>query len=165
MPSERSDALNDMVEHAHVRPAAEMLDEVEANAPDSTVVQSGVVCLRERRIEDCDAAVAAVAGLDGVEHGAIVGPVAARLNDDRPFDAKDRLQRCERLFRCIRRRVGPIGRVRECRTRAEDVAMRVTRVQWHSESRCSRIRIGGVTRSHKFSADERDAAGRKCTAL
>jgi hypothetical protein len=41
MPAERPDALNDMVEHVHVRPAAEVLDEVEADAPDSTVVQSG----------------------------------------------------------------------------------------------------------------------------
>ena len=100
---------------SHVRPAAEVLDEVEADAPDSAVVQSGVVGLGEGRIDDRDAAVASAAGLDGVEHGAIVGPVAARLNDDRPFDAEDRLQRRERLFRRIRRRIGPIGRVRECR--------------------------------------------------
>jgi hypothetical protein len=82
-----------MVEHVHVRAAAEVLDEVEADAPDSTVVQSGVVRLGEGRIEDRDAAVASAAGLDGVEHGAIVGPMAARLNDDSPFDAKRRVQR------------------------------------------------------------------------
>ena len=64
-------------------------------------------------------------------------------------------------LRRIRRRVGPIGRVRECRARAEDMAMRVTRVRWHSESRCSRVRIGRVARRHRFSDDERDAAGRR----
>jgi hypothetical protein len=85
--------------------------------------------------------------------------MAARLNDDGPFDAEDRLQRRERLFRRIRRRVGPIGRVREMSPRAEDMAMGVTGVRWHSESRCSRVRIGRVARRHKFSADERDAQG------
>ena len=150
---------------SHVRPAAEMLDEVEADAPDSTVVQSGVVCLGEGRIDDRDAAVASAARLDGVEHGAIVGAMAARLNDDGPFDAEDRVQRRERLFRRIRRRIGPIRRVRECRARAEDMAMGVTRVRRHSESRCSRVRIGRVARRHRFSADERDAAGRRRGAL
>jgi hypothetical protein len=75
MPSERSDALNDVVEYAHVRPAAEMRDEVEADAPYPTVVQRDVIRLGERRIDDRDAAVASAAGLDGVEHGAIVGPM------------------------------------------------------------------------------------------
>ena len=90
MPSERPNALNDMVEHVHVRHAAEMLDEVEADAPDSAVVQRGVVRLGEGRIDDRDPAIAAAAGRDGVEHRAIVGAVAARLNDDGPFDAQDR---------------------------------------------------------------------------
>jgi hypothetical protein len=129
-----------------------VLDEVEADAPDSGVVQRGVVRLGEGRIEDRDAAVASAAGPDGVEHGATVGPMTARLNEDSAFDAEHRVQRSERLFWRIRRRIGPIGRVRECRRRAEDVAMGVTGVPWQSESRCSRVRIGRIARRHKLSA-------------
>ena len=83
--------VNDMVEDIHVRPAAEMLDEVEADASDSTLVQRRVVCLGEGRIDDRDATVSSAAGRDGVEHRAIVGSMAARLNENRPLDAQDRM--------------------------------------------------------------------------
>src|SRR6185295_2079627 len=113
MPSERLNALKDMTEDVHVRHSAQMLDEVEAHAPDAALVQGDVVLLSERPIDDGDPAIPTAARRDGIEHRTVVRAVAARLNDDSPLDTQDLVHRRQAIFGSVRRSVSTTWRVRE----------------------------------------------------
>jgi len=95
VPAHGPDALQHALEEPHVGPAAEMLDEIEAHAAHPAGLEHGVVLVGHGIVDDGDAAVAAVARGDGVERGAVVAAVAARLHDDRALDAEQAMQRGE----------------------------------------------------------------------
>ena len=74
------------------------LDEIEARAAHSTVVQGAQSLSVKRVVDDGDAAVARGVGGDAVEHGAVVGAVAARLHDHGARDAETVVQRASASF-------------------------------------------------------------------
>ncbi len=89
----------------------------------------------ETIVHDRNAPIAFRVGGDAIEHRRIVGAVAARLHDDRAFDAEMRMQRGEHLLRCILRRIAPVRRIGKFRRRPEHVAMRIARARRKLESR------------------------------
>ena len=107
MPAERRDAADHPVEDVHVRGAAKVPHEVEAHAAHAARMQRLQRPLLEGVVDDGDAARRLRRGGDGVEHGGIVGAVAARLHDHGAAEAQVRVQRRQRLLGGVLGRVAP----------------------------------------------------------
>jgi hypothetical protein len=89
-------------------------------------VESVEILVGEVIIDDRNAAVAARVGGNAIEHGGIIGAMAARLHNHRAIDSEMRVQCCQHLLRGIGRRVTPVRRVVKFGRWPEHVAMRVT---------------------------------------
>ncbi len=109
------------------------------------IVERGDVGVGERLVDHRHAGVATRPADERVDHGRVVGAVAARLHEDGARQTETLLQNLEVVDAGVGRRVGAIGGERERVARPEDVAVRVARA-W-------RRREGGGRRA------ARDAAG------
>ncbi len=104
-----------------------MLDEVEARAAHAAIVQRLVFGISKRVVDNADAPdVRRIVG-DGVEHGAVVAAVAARLHDDRAIDAEMAMQCRQHLLGRVLWGVTPVRRIGEFGGRPEHVAVGVGR--------------------------------------
>ena len=138
MPSERPDALQDVVEHAQVRHASQMLHEVEPHAPDPAFVEGVVVLLAERVVDDGDPATAAAARPQSRRASR-----GCRCRGSWP--ARSRPARCQgascnsakALLWGIGRRVRATRCIREGGRGTEDMAMCVGRHRRHRERDCA----------------------------
>ena len=135
MPAERLDLAHHAFQQVEIRHAAEMLDEVEADAPHAGQSHLRIIGRRRLRIDDRHAAVVFRPPCECVEHRAVVAAVARRLHDDGPVDAEMRMQRREILLRRILRRVAPVRCVRKHRAGAEHVTMGIGRSRRELERR------------------------------
>src|SRR5207253_1226582 len=95
------------------------------HAPDSPFLQSGVISLGERLINNGDPAIATAAGGNGIEHRAVVRAMTARLNNHASLNAENFVQGRQALLGGIGGCIGAVGSVRKSRGRTEDMTMRV----------------------------------------
>src|ERR1700730_18806090 len=98
MPSERLNALQNMAEDIQVRHAAQVLDEIEAYAPNPALMQGGVVALGEALIDDGDPAITTAACGNGIQHRTVVCAVTARLNKHGSLNTESFVQDGQALF-------------------------------------------------------------------
>ena len=129
VPIELGRARDEPLELVHVRRAAEMLHEVEADAADAARVQILEILVREGLVDVRDAAIAAAALRDRVEDHGVVDAVAARVHEHGAREPERLLQLNEPLERRVGRRVAAIRRVRIFVAGTEDVAVRVARAR------------------------------------
>src|SRR5260370_25645396 len=115
MPSERPNPLEDTPENIHVRHAAEVLDEIEAHAANSALLQATVVVVGESLIDNGNPAITAAARSNRIEHRAVIGAMTARLNNYGSLNTERFMQGRQALLGSIRRCIGAIGRVRKFR--------------------------------------------------
>ena len=123
MPSERLNALENTAKGIHIGHAAQVLDEIEAHAPDPTFLQTSVISLGERLINNGDPAIATAAGGNGIEHRAVVRAMTARLNNHASLNAENFVQGRQALLGGIGGRIGAVGSVRKFRGRTEHMTM------------------------------------------
>src|SRR5690606_27233706 len=110
------------------------------------VLQSLVV---EAAVDDRHATIVLRTPCDGVEHRAVVGPVAACLDDHRPLDAEPGVKCCQGFLRGVFRRVAAARRIGKYGSGAEDVAMGVATSGGRSEGwRLLALADGGRGRCH-----------------
>jgi hypothetical protein len=125
VPAEFADPVHRPLEQVHVRRAAEVADEVEAHPADPAFVQRPQLGLAVAPVDDGHAAVAVRTPGDGIQHRPVVGPVAARLDDDGTLDAEMGVKCRQRLLGRILGRVAAARGVGEYGTRPEHMAVRV----------------------------------------
>jgi hypothetical protein len=117
----------------------QLAHEVETHAADAAAVERRQILLVEAVVDECDAAPLVGRVGDGVERGAIIFAVATRLHDHRALDTEQRMQRCQRLFGRVLRRVAALRRVGKFRRRPEHVVMRVGRAGGQFEARLAAV--------------------------
>src|ERR1700683_2589021 len=125
MPAQLLDARNRALEEVLIGPAAQMLHEIESYAAYATLVQLAEFPIVRALVDDGDAAVVPAAGGYRIQRRAVVGAVAARLDDHRAGDAQKAVQRHETLLGRVGGRVAALRRIGKDPGRAEDVAMRI----------------------------------------
>src|SRR5690606_17383258 len=92
VPAERGDPPHELVELAEIGRAAEMGNEVEADAADAAVVEPFELRIRDRTVDVRDAAIAAAALRDRIEDHGIVGAVTARVHEHGALEPQRLLQ-------------------------------------------------------------------------
>ena len=148
MPAQRRDPRHDPQHQIQLGRAPEMAGEGEPHPAHPALVQPLEIRLGERIVDHGDAAVAAAAAGDGVQHGRIVGAAAARLHDDRALEPEDVLQPAEVLHRRVGRGVGAALRIGESVGRAEDVAMGVAGTGRKLDSGFPGVGVGRLATLH-----------------
>ena len=148
VPAERLDPPQHAMEHLQVGRAAKMRDKIEAHATHTGFVERLQVVVRDRRVDDGNAAIAAVAPRDRIEHRSVVGAVAARLHNHPASEAQMVVQRGERFERRIGRRVAAIGGVGKALGGTEHVAVGVARERGERMRRFDRVWIWRKTGFH-----------------
>ena len=88
VPAEPGDALHHRPEALGLGRPAEMLDEVEASAPDAGVVELAELVVAERLVDHRHAGIATASVAESVEHRRVVGAVAARLHENGVLQAE-----------------------------------------------------------------------------
>src|SRR5260370_20058750 len=88
MPSERPNPLEDTPENIHVRHAAEVLDEIEAHAANSALLQATVVVVGESLIDNGNPAITTAARGNRIDRRAVVGAMTARLHKYRALSTE-----------------------------------------------------------------------------
>jgi hypothetical protein len=130
------------IEHPKVRHAAQVLDEIKANAANSSLMQALQFCVGHRIFDACHPAIGAPAGGDGVQCHVHLRAMATRVDDDGPRDAQLAMQAAQILDRRVRRRVAAVGRKGKFRRGAKDMAMRIACTRRQCQRGFFRIRIG-----------------------
>ena len=125
VPAAAFHLVDDLVEHAHVRHAAEMLDEIETHATHAAGVELIKLLVGNAVIDHGDAAIAFRIGGQTVHHRRIVEPVAAGLHDHGAIDAEIIVQRAQHFLRRIFRGVFAGRRIGKHRAGPEHVAVRI----------------------------------------
>ena len=125
MPAEPFNAAGDLHQFVLGREVDETLDEIEAHAAHAGLVEPLQFVIGDASPNGRDAPRPAAARQERVDHGAIVGAVAGRLNDDVAGETQMIAQREQFRLAGVAGRVFALGRVRELGPRSEHVAMRV----------------------------------------
>ena len=141
VPAPRGDAGHGAVEQVEVRRAAEVGDEVEPGAADAGVVQLVQLGVAGAVVDHRHAGVAARVAAQGVEQGAVVGAVAAGLDEHGPRQPEPGVEPGEVVDAGVGRRVAAAGREREAVRGAEHVAVGVARARRGREGP-GRVRVG-----------------------
>ena len=150
MPAHFFEPQRHPLEETQIGHAAQMLHEIEAHAAHAAVMEVVKVLLGDAFLDDGNAPIAATRRGDGVEHGAVVAAMAARLHDDRPLDAEEAMERYEAFLRRIGWCVASARAVREFRRRPEHVAVGIARLWRRHEARFLWVGIGtGAARGGK----------------
>ena len=114
-----------MILNHHLQPT-EHVWIVGVNAPgysNAAFVQALKLLVRDVRLDHGHAAIAPLRMGDHVEHGGIVGAMAACLHQHRALDAEMPVERKQRLLGRVDRRVGPLRREGKHRGRPKHMAM------------------------------------------
>ena len=92
MPAHFLEPGHRAIEEPHVRPAAQVLHEIEAHCADPAVVHALEFLVAMTLVNDRRAAIFAIRSRDRIERHAHVRPMAARVYDDRPLDTENGMQ-------------------------------------------------------------------------
>ena len=125
MPVVLDDALGDLFQLVPRREVDQPLDEIEPHSPHARLMQPLQFRVGHLAPHGGDATRPAVAGKQGVDHGAIVGAVAGRLHDDVAIETEMVAQREQLRLAGVAGRVFALGRVGELSARPEHMAMGV----------------------------------------
>ena len=127
-----------------VRPLAQMAHEIKANTAKALCVETLELRVADRGRRQCDTAVIALLGGDGIGHHAVVIAVAGGLHDDAMPDAQQRVQREQLFLRRVGRNEGCAGGIGEHRAGPEHVHMRIAGAL--GQLQCGLVRRGEVRR-------------------
>ena len=141
VPAQRLDARDQTMEYVQVRHAAQMLDEVEADAANSSRVQARQFRIVDRTLDAGDTAIGALARGNGIQGHVHLRSMAAGMHDHGPGNPQARVQPAQILNRCIGRRIAAIGRIRKSIGRSEHMAVRVACTRRQDERGLDGIRI------------------------
>ncbi|EHM02751.1 hypothetical protein HMPREF9946_00825 [Acetobacteraceae bacterium AT-5844] len=125
VPAQRLNLVQHTIEHIEVRRATEMLHEVEAHTAYAATIELSEASLIDIAVHDGNATIGSAAACNSIKHGGVIRTMAARLNDDCTLNANSGMYATQVLNGRIRRRVGPVRRIREYLGWTKDVTMRV----------------------------------------
>ena len=157
MPAKRREALGEGLHRAHARKGiAALVREVDAHAARAALMQRLEFPVRHVRLDGDDRAIGIADVVEHVHHAGIVGAVDARLREDGPLDAAERvMQRPVVVEGGRRRRVATLRRERIALDGPEDVGVAIDRPARQGEGRrhgrgigtlAGRVGIGGHER-------------------
>jgi hypothetical protein len=118
---------------------------VEAHPAEPGGVEARDFGCRRIRVQQGDAAIAALQVGERIEHRRMVGAVAGRLDEHAAGNAEKAMQPQQQFLRRIMGREGAVGRKREFVRRAEDVEMRIAASRRKSNTGLGGVRVGRRT--------------------